>query len=94
MNQRFQPDGRSNRERMLAGNQYIANDPDLARESSRAGNLTAAFNNTASDDHAGRDRILRELLGSVGEGPRSGRRSVATTATKRTSVPTRLPIGG
>jgi maltose O-acetyltransferase len=38
MNQRFQPDGRSNRERMLAGDQYIADDPDLARESSRAGN--------------------------------------------------------
>jgi maltose O-acetyltransferase len=68
MNQRFQPDGRSNRERMLAGDQYIADDPDLARESSRAANLTAAFNNTAGDDYAGRDRILCELLGSVGEG--------------------------
>jgi hypothetical protein len=29
MNQRFQPEGRSNRERMLAGDQYIADDPDL-----------------------------------------------------------------
>jgi maltose O-acetyltransferase len=68
MDQRFQPDGRSNRQRMLAGDHYIAEDPDLARESNRAANLTAAFNNTAGDDHAGRDRILRELLGSIGEG--------------------------
>jgi maltose O-acetyltransferase len=68
MDPRFQPDGRSNRQRMLAGDQYIADDPDLARESNRAANLTAAFNATADDDDAGRDRILRELLGSVGEG--------------------------
>jgi maltose O-acetyltransferase len=65
---RFQPDGRSNRERMLAGDQYIADDPDLAREGNRAAVLTARFNATAGDDHAGRDRILRELLGGVGEG--------------------------
>jgi maltose O-acetyltransferase len=68
MDQRFQPDGRSNRQRMLSGDQYFAEDPDLARESDRAANLAAAFNATAGDDHAGRDRILRELLGSVGEG--------------------------
>jgi maltose O-acetyltransferase len=68
MDQRFQSDRRSNRQRMLAGDQYVADDPDLARESNRAANLTAAFNNIAGDDHAGRDRILRELLGSVGEG--------------------------
>jgi maltose O-acetyltransferase len=66
--QRFQPDGRGNRERMLAGDQYIARDPDLAREGNRAAVLTARFNATAGDDHAARDRILRELLGSVGEG--------------------------
>ena len=38
---RFQPDGRSNRDRMLAGDQYITDDPDLARESNRAAVLTA-----------------------------------------------------
>ncbi len=68
MDHRFQPDDRANRQRMLAGDQYIADDPDLTRESNRAANLTSAFNNTAGDDHACRDRILRELLGSVGEG--------------------------
>lgn len=68
MDTRYQPDGRSNRERMLGGDQYIADDPDLARESDRAANLATAFNATAGDDYAGRDRILRELLGSVGPG--------------------------
>jgi maltose O-acetyltransferase len=53
---------------MLAGDQYIALDPDLARESNRAAVLIAQFNATAGDDHAERDRILRELLGSVGAG--------------------------
>ena len=68
MSHRFIPDARSNRERMLAGDQYIAVDPDLAREANRAAVLTARFNAAAGDDHAGRDRIIRELLGSVGEG--------------------------
>jgi maltose O-acetyltransferase len=53
---------------MLDGDQYIADDPDLVRESNRAANLTAAFNGAAGDDYAGRDRILRQLLGTVGEG--------------------------
>jgi maltose O-acetyltransferase len=65
--ERIQPDGRTNRERMLAGDQYIANDSDLARESTRAALLTAKFNATAADDHAGRFRILCELLGGIGE---------------------------
>jgi maltose O-acetyltransferase len=34
----------------------------------RAAELTAAYNATASGDQAGRDAILKELLGSVGEG--------------------------
>jgi maltose O-acetyltransferase len=65
---RFRPDGRSNRDRMLAGDQYIADDPVLARESIRAAVLTAQYNATAGDDQAGCERLLRELLGSVGEG--------------------------
>jgi maltose O-acetyltransferase len=68
MDPKFQADGRTNRERMLAGDQYIAVDPDLARESNRAATLIAEFNATAGDDHAGRQRILRELLGGIGEG--------------------------
>jgi hypothetical protein len=34
--ERFRPDGRTHRERMLAGDQYIFDDVDLLRESRRA----------------------------------------------------------
>ena len=68
MDELFQPDGRSNRERMLAGDQYIADDPDLVRDSNRAAILVAVFNATNGDDQPARDQILRELFGSVGEG--------------------------
>jgi maltose O-acetyltransferase len=64
----FELDGRSQRERMLAGDHYIADDPDLSRESDRAAVLTARFNSLAGDDHGGRSAILRELLGAIGEG--------------------------
>lgn len=65
---RFQPDHRSNRERMLAGDQYIADDPILTQEANRAFLLTERFNSTAGDDHAGRYAILKDLLGAIGEG--------------------------
>lgn len=68
MGDRFENDGRTQRERMLAGDAYIAADPDLRRESDRAANLTAAYNATAGDDDAMRDRILRDLFAYVGEG--------------------------
>lgn len=68
MDEQFRQVGRSQRERMLAGDQYIAADAELAREGLRAAELTAAYNATASGDQAGRDVILKELLGSIGEG--------------------------
>ena len=65
---RFVSDGRTNRERMLAGDQYIADDPELLRATDRAALLAAEFNSCRADDHAGRFRILRALMGSVGAG--------------------------
>ena len=65
---RFQPDNRSQRERMLAGDQYIADDPDLQREALRAAQLVAAYNASAADAPEERRRILGELLGGVGQG--------------------------
>lgn len=53
---------------MLAGDHYIADDPQLSRESDRAAVLTARFNALAGDDHAGRRSILQQLLGAIGEG--------------------------
>lgn len=64
----YQPDDRSNYERMLAGDQYIANDPIMTREADRTARLTHKFNAAVGDDHVGRKEILRELLGSIGEG--------------------------
>jgi maltose O-acetyltransferase len=54
--------------RMLAGELYLADDPELQTESLQAAELTAAYNATAPADTAGRRRILEELLGSVAEG--------------------------
>lgn len=68
MDPSYQHDGRSNRERMLSGAPYIAEDPELQAEMDRAANRVAAFNATSGADHAGRDRILRELFGFVGDG--------------------------
>jgi maltose O-acetyltransferase len=61
-------DSRTQRERMLAGDLYIADDRELARESLRAAALTEEYNESSPSDRAARRRILGELLGSVGEG--------------------------
>jgi maltose O-acetyltransferase len=53
---------------MLAGDQYIADDPDLQREALRAAQLVAAYNASAADAPEVRRRILGELLGGVGQG--------------------------
>lgn len=60
-------DSRTQRERMLAGDLYLADDPELARESLRAAELTKAYNESPPSDAAARRRILAELLGSIGE---------------------------
>ena len=61
-------DGRTSRERMLAGDLYIADDPELARDSLRAMRLMEAYNSSPADDPDARRRILGELLGSFGPG--------------------------
>jgi maltose O-acetyltransferase len=63
-----QNDGRSQRERMLAGELYIADDPELARESLRAAQLTRAFNASDPAHFEERRAILNELLGFLGDG--------------------------
>ncbi len=56
------------RERMLAGDPYIADDPELAERSLRAMDLMDAFNATSARNPQERRRLLTELLGAVGEG--------------------------
>lgn len=52
---------------MLAGDPYVANDPELRALSQRAMRLTEQYNRTSIDDAEERRRILDELLGSVGD---------------------------
>ena len=56
------------RDRMLAGDPYLADDPALAAEARRAAELMDAYNTAPAADDVGRQRLLRELLGSLGEG--------------------------
>jgi maltose O-acetyltransferase len=56
------------RERMLTGELYIADDPDLARDAERARTLTHRLNAMDPNDGPGRRTILSELLGAFGDG--------------------------
>ncbi|MEU0765473.1 maltose acetyltransferase domain-containing protein, partial [Streptomyces microflavus] len=56
------------RERMLAGEPYIANEPEIIADLDRAARLTERFNRSAADDPQGRLATLRDLLGSLGVG--------------------------
>lgn len=62
------PDSRTMRERMLAGDLYIADDLELGEAGSRALDLMEAYNATTVRQGPLRRRLLTELLGSVGEG--------------------------
>jgi maltose O-acetyltransferase len=60
-------DERTMRDRMLAGEPYIADDPVLGEESRRAQRLTHELNTADPNDHELRRRLLTELLGGFGE---------------------------
>src|SRR5437016_5133717 len=59
---------RSHRERMLAGELYQADDPQLAAEFIRAQQLAERYNAIDPADFARRGAALSELLGAIGEG--------------------------
>ena len=56
----------SEREKMLAGEPYLASDPELVAGRLRARRLTRRFNLSAEDERELRDTLLRELFGAVG----------------------------
>ena len=56
------------RERMEAGDLYLAADPELAERSARAMDLADAYNATSVRQAPLRRELLGELLGSIGEG--------------------------
>lgn len=52
---------------MLAGDLYIADDPELGRDSLRAMSLIERYNASPASDPELRLRLLSDLLGSIGE---------------------------
>ena len=56
------------RERMLAGDPYIADDPELAEASAQALDLIDAFNATSVRQGPLRRSLLEQMLGAFGEG--------------------------
>jgi maltose O-acetyltransferase len=60
-------DPRTMRERMLAGDPYIADDPEIGEANAAALDLLAAYNATSVRQRPLRRRLLEQLLGAVGE---------------------------
>jgi maltose O-acetyltransferase len=54
--------------KMLAGELYLASDPELAADHSRAQSILARFNASRADEDALRLELLTELFGHLGEG--------------------------
>jgi maltose O-acetyltransferase len=57
----------SEKEKMLSGELYDADDPELVAERERARELTRQYNRTTPDEPEERRRVLEELLGSLGD---------------------------
>ena len=77
-------DTRSQRERMLAGDLYIADDPELAAESLRAQELAQEYNASIRPTRRAGGGSSPSCSGRSARTPRSGRRSTATTAGRST----------
>jgi maltose O-acetyltransferase len=58
----------SMKQRMQRGELYIADDPDLAADFARGQALVERYNALPQSRQDERDRVLRELLGEVGDG--------------------------
>ncbi|MFI6424288.1 sugar O-acetyltransferase [Promicromonospora sp. NPDC050880] len=63
----FAGDPRTNHERMVAGDLYIADDPEIERRARRAVALADAYHRAVVADDAGARGLLAELLGTLGE---------------------------
>ncbi|MFI8090050.1 sugar O-acetyltransferase [Streptomyces sp. NPDC086080] len=63
----FADDPRTNLERMLAGDLYIADDPEIARRQRQAMRLTARYQAAYLEDPDEARLILAELLASAGQ---------------------------
>lgn len=63
----FADDPRTNLERMLAGDLYIADDPEIVRRQQRAVRLATRYQAAFAEDFEAARPLLAELLGSLGE---------------------------
>ncbi|MFI9821534.1 sugar O-acetyltransferase [Streptomyces sp. NPDC052013] len=63
----FAQDPRTNFERMLAGDLYIADDPEIARRQQHAVQLAARYQAAYAEDAGTARPILAELLGRLGD---------------------------
>lgn len=57
---------KTEKEKMLAGELYLATDPELVRDRQRARSLTREYNATREDETEKRLELIRQLFGSVG----------------------------
>ena len=57
----------SQKERMLAGEPYSAQDPELVADHLRARRLLDRFNASLADEEALRRALLRELFAAIGD---------------------------
>ena len=85
----YAPDDRSMRERMLAGDMYIADDPELARESERAMQLMHAVNTMDPSDL----NVASIAIGDMKMG-QTIRRSVTNVGPAGTYTATVTPLEG
>lgn len=63
---RFADDPRTHYERMLAGEEYLSDDPQIAAAQKEAARRTAAFNRAYPEDPEGSQELARELFGEFG----------------------------
>lgn len=63
----FARDDRSNYERMIAGDLYIADDPRIETDARRAIELAADYGTAYLEDVTAAQLVLKELLGGLGE---------------------------
>lgn len=64
----FAGDPRTNHERMLAGDLYISDDPDIEKAQQRAVRLAARYLAAYTEDAGTAQPLVAELLGGVGAG--------------------------
>jgi maltose O-acetyltransferase len=61
-------DNKTEKEKMLAGDPYLASDPELVAARNRARRLMREINQTVGEEVDQRRALLAELLGEMGEG--------------------------